>query len=136
MNHFAEQVFQSIAPREIWDFIDQSDHKGPSYQVWPSFFTTVTNANNSFSYVDKSKLLPLRVWLWKANGLWFCIRTTLKPVPEASYSITKGLVKLGKASTGGYDIACLRVLKANLAWADHWKESFLSRAIGGVAIIP
>lgn len=66
------------------------------------FWTAETRANNSFPYVDRSKALPLSVWLWKAIGLPICIKIAPMVVLDASHSIVKGCVKFGRANTGSY----------------------------------
>ena len=67
-----------------------------------------------FSYVDLPRLRPLNAWLVKAKGQPSCASTTPIPVPEASDSTTKVLLKSGDAGIGVVHMAHFNYV---IAWS-------------------
>lgn len=53
------------------------------------------------------------------------------PTSDTSYSIVKGMVKLGRANTGVEANACLRAEKTRSAVRDHLKLSFFKSSVKG-----
>uniref|UniRef100_A0A8R7QQ57 Uncharacterized protein n=1 Tax=Triticum urartu TaxID=4572 RepID=A0A8R7QQ57_TRIUA len=66
-----------------------------------------------------------------------CCKTAPTPYSHASVSMTKGLVKSGKASVGVVTKAVFNASKASPVADVHWKGVLLrSKSVRGRAIVP
>jgi len=80
------------------------------------FWTVNTITRSSFSYTNKVAHFGLNVLLMKGMRCLFCCRIASTPMLEASVSISKDMVKLGRAKTRVVVvIAILTELKATVA---------------------
>ena len=91
-------------------------------------------ASISLLYVDILFSHLFNFQLSNVIGLSSCIKTIPTPIPDASHSIVKGLLKFGLASTRVDVTDSLSLLNASSTALFHLKESFFIKFVSGASI--